>query len=137
MLRSAASRPSRRGVDRNANGMGQTKRESWSPLAQGRGSKHRHKPSEALRGRVAPRAGAWIETCSVSIVCLRMGSPLAQGRGSKQGSIGPRRLTPGPAHLHDAQGEPHPSTVFEKGYVWREATYPSLSIIARAITGTA
>jgi hypothetical protein len=28
-------------------------------------------------------------------------------------------------------------TVVAKGYVWREATYASLSIIARAITGTA
>ena len=31
----------------------------------------------------------------------------------------------------------HTVTVVAKGYVWREATYASLSIIARAITGTA
>jgi Protein of unknown function (DUF2924) len=35
------------------------------------------------------------------------------------------------------QGERHTVTVVAKGYVWREAIYASLSIIARAITGTA
>ena len=34
---------------------------------------------------VAPRAGAWIETCSNRIVSQGMRSPLAQGRGLKQG----------------------------------------------------
>src|SRR5208282_2380137 len=33
--------------------------------------------------------------------------------------------------------ERHTVTVVAKGYVWREATYASLSIIARTITGTA
>jgi TRAP-type uncharacterized transport system substrate-binding protein len=35
------------------------------------------------------------------------------------------------------QGERHTVTIVAKGYVWREATYASFSIIARAITGTA
>lgn len=39
--------------------------------------------------------------------------------------------------LREYQGERHTVTVVAKGYVWRGATYASLSIIARAITGTA
>jgi hypothetical protein len=39
--------------------------------------------------------------------------------------------------LREYQGERHTVTVVAKGYVWREATYASLSSIARAITGTA
>ena len=44
---------------------------------------------------------------------------------------------PGTVLLREYQGERHTVTVVAKGYVWREATYASLSIIARAITGTA
>jgi hypothetical protein len=39
--------------------------------------------------------------------------------------------------LRRHKGERHTVTVVPGGYVWREATYPSLSTIARAITGTA
>jgi len=39
--------------------------------------------------------------------------------------------------LREYHGERHTVTVVAKGYVWREATYASLSSIARAITGTA
>jgi Protein of unknown function (DUF2924) len=39
--------------------------------------------------------------------------------------------------LREHQGERHTVTVVANGYVWREATYASLSSIARAITGTA
>ena len=39
--------------------------------------------------------------------------------------------------VREYQGERHTVTVVPGGYVWREATYPSLSTIARAITGTA
>ena len=49
----------------------------------------------------------------------------------------PRRLKPGTVLLREYQGERHTVTVVANGYVWREATYASLSIIARAITGTA
>jgi Protein of unknown function (DUF2924) len=47
-----------------------------------------------------------------------------------------RRLKPGTLLLREYQGERHTVTVVAKGYVWREATYASLSVIARAITGT-
>jgi hypothetical protein len=39
--------------------------------------------------------------------------------------------------VREYQGERHTVTVAADGYVWREATYASLSTIARAITGTA
>jgi hypothetical protein len=48
----------------------------------------------------------------------------------------PRRLKPGTVLVREYQGERHTVTVVAKGFVWREATYASLSTIARAITGT-
>ena len=38
--------------------------------------------------------------------------------------------------MREYQGEQHAVTVVANGFVWREATYASLSTIARAITGT-
>jgi DUF2924 family protein len=58
-------------------------------------------------------------------------------RGDKPGADGPRHLKPGTALVREYQGERHTVTVVAGGYVWREATYASLSTIARAITGTA
>jgi len=58
-------------------------------------------------------------------------------RGGKRRTDGPRRLKPGTVLVREYQGERHTVTVVPGGYVWREATYPSLSTIARAITGTA
>ena len=43
---------------------------------------------------------------------------------------------PGTVLLREYQGERHTVTVVPNGYVWHETTYASLSIIARAITGT-
>ncbi len=54
-----------------------------SPLMQGRGSQRRHGNAGTLRKPVAPHAGAWIETSSVSRATMRCASPLMQGRGSK------------------------------------------------------
>jgi hypothetical protein len=59
------------------------------------------------------------------------------GRGNKPGGNGPRRLKPGTVLVREYQGKRHTVTVVPGGFVWREATYPSLSTIARAITGTA
>ncbi len=50
---------------------------------------------------------------------------------------GSRRLKPGTVLVREYQGERHTVTVIPGGFVWREATYASLSTIARAITGTA
>jgi Protein of unknown function (DUF2924) len=48
-----------------------------------------------------------------------------------------RRLRRGTVLAREYQGERHTVTVIGNGYVWRDATYASLSTIARAITGTA
>lgn len=58
-------------------------------------------------------------------------------RGDKPGAHGPRRLKPGTVLVREYQGERHTVTIVPGGYLWREATYASLSMIARAITGTA
>ena len=58
-------------------------------------------------------------------------------RGDRSPADRPRRLKPGTVLLREYQGERHTVTVVAKGYVWREATYARLSIIARAISGTA
>src|SRR6202047_883360 len=56
-------------------------------------------------------------------------------RGDRSRADRSRRLKPGTVLMREYQGERQ--SVVAKGYVWREATYASLSIIARAITGTA
>ena len=58
-------------------------------------------------------------------------------RGGKRGADGPRRLKPGTVLVREYQGERHTVTVIPGGFMWREASFPSLSTIARAITGTA
>ena len=58
-------------------------------------------------------------------------------RGDKPGADRPRRLKPGSVLVREYQGERHTVTVVPGGFVWRETPYPSLSTIARAITGTA
>jgi Protein of unknown function (DUF2924) len=49
----------------------------------------------------------------------------------------PRRVKPGTVLVREYQGDRHTVTVVPNGYVWHETTYASLSVIARAITGTA
>jgi len=39
--------------------------------------------------------------------------------------------------VRDYQGQRHTVTIVSDGFDWQGATYPSLSAIARAITGTA
>ena len=58
-------------------------------------------------------------------------------RGDKPGADGARRLKPGTVLVREYQGERHTVTIVPGGYLWRETTYASLSMIARAITGTA
>jgi len=57
-------------------------------------------------------------------------------RGTRSPEDRPRRLKPGTVLVREYQGERHTVTVVANGFVWREATYASLSTIARAITGT-
>jgi len=61
----------------------------------------------------------------------------ALARGDKPGAGHPRRLKAGTVLVREYRGERHTVTVVPSGYVWRDATYTSLSTIARAITGTA
>lgn len=48
-----------------------------------------------------------------------------------------RQLKPGTVLVRDYQGQRHTVTVARDGFDWQGKTYPSLSAIARAITGTA
>ena len=48
-----------------------------------------------------------------------------------------RRLKPGTVLVREYQGERHTVTVVPDCFLWQDATYSSLSTIARAITGTA
>jgi Protein of unknown function (DUF2924) len=57
-------------------------------------------------------------------------------RGDRSRGDRPRRLKPGTVLVREYQGARHTVMVVANGFVWREATYASLSTIARAITGT-
>ena len=46
------------------------------------------------------------------------------------------RLRPGTVLMREHGGVRHTVTVTPDGFVWQDRTYPSLSAIARAITGT-
>lgn len=56
--------------------------------------------------------------------------------GPKPGEFN-RRLKPGTVLFREHNGERHTVTIAHEGYIWQGTTYPSLSTIARAITGTA
>ena len=45
-----------------------------------------------------------------------------------------RRLKPGTVLVREYQGERHTVTIAQDGFVWRDETYASLSIIARLVT---
>ncbi len=57
-------------------------------------------------------------------------------RGEKPNELN-RRLKPGTVLVREYKGERHTVTVVSGGFAWEGATYSSLSVIARAITGTA
>jgi hypothetical protein len=67
--------------------------------------------------------------------CRKLLDQVARGEKAELGLN--RRLKPGAVLVREYQGERHTVTVVPDGFVWREVTYPSLSAIARAITGTA
>jgi hypothetical protein len=56
---------------------------------------------------------------------------------ARHGGSPRRRLKPGTVLVRDYQGQRHTVTVAADGFDWQGMTYPSLSAIARAITGTA
>ena len=55
---------------------------------------------------------------------------------ARQSDAPRRQLKPGTELLREYRGERHTVTVTREGFDWQGATYPSLSAIARAITGT-
>src|ERR1700678_3169440 len=59
---------------------------------------------------------------------------LARGEAAKV-DAGPR-LKPGTVLMREYRGVRHTVTIVPNGVVWQEQTYPSLSTVARAITGT-
>jgi hypothetical protein len=58
-------------------------------------------------------------------------------QGEHSPDRGKRRLRSGTVLVREYQDERHTVTVVPGGFVWGEMTYASLSVIARAITGTA
>jgi hypothetical protein len=56
--------------------------------------------------------------------------------GESPGNNLNRRLKAGTVLVREYQGERHPVTVVPSGFLWQGTTHPSLSSIARAITGT-
>jgi hypothetical protein len=56
-------------------------------------------------------------------------------RGEKPSELN-RRLKAGTVLVREYQGERHTVTVTTEGFVWRDTTYSSLSMIAHVITGT-
>ncbi len=67
--------------------------------------------------------------------CGKLLEQVARGQKPELGLN--RRLKPGAVLVREYQGERYTVTVVPNGFVWREVTYPSLSAIARVITGTA
>jgi len=63
---------------------------------------------------------------------LRFLDGLARHGGSPR-----RRLKPGTVLVREYEGQRHTVTVARDGFDWQGTFYPSLSAIARAITGTA
>ena len=56
---------------------------------------------------------------------------------ARQGGGSPgRQFKPGTVLVREYRGERHTVTVAREGFDWQGTTYPSLSAIARAITGT-
>ncbi len=61
---------------------------------------------------------------------------LRAAAASKSGSTGPRPLNPGARLIREWNGVVHEVDVTGDRYIWQAQTYPSLTAIARAITGT-
>jgi hypothetical protein len=60
----------------------------------------------------------------------------ALARGREPDTPRPRRLKAGTVIIREYQGERHEVKVAPDGFIWREKSYSSLSMIAREITGT-
>jgi hypothetical protein len=65
---------------------------------------------------------------------LRLLDGLARGKVTKPATE--PQLRPGTVLMREHGGKRHTVTVTPDGFVWQDRTYPSLSAIARTITGT-
>jgi hypothetical protein len=65
---------------------------------------------------------------------LRLLASYAKGRPAQVDRL--KRLKPGTEVVREYQGERHTVVITGEGFAWRGQTYPSLSAIARAITGS-
>jgi hypothetical protein len=65
---------------------------------------------------------------------LRLLDGLARGEVAKRATE--PRLRPGTVLMREHGGMRHTVTVTPDGFVWQDRTYPRLSAVARAITGT-
>ena len=88
--------------------------------------------SKDLLGRMIARRLQEQAFGSLDRESLRFLEGLARHGGSPR-----RQLKPGTVLVRDYQGQHHTVTVVPDGFNWQGTTYPSLSAIARAITGTA
>ena len=64
---------------------------------------------------------------------MRLLDGLARGKASDPGR---RRLKPGTVLVREYLGKRHTVAIAQDGFIWEEKTYPSLTEIARVITGT-
>jgi hypothetical protein len=65
---------------------------------------------------------------------LRLLDGLARGRVAKPAAE--PKLRPGTVLMREHRGMRHTVTVSANGFIWQDRTYPSLSAVARAVTGT-
>jgi hypothetical protein len=64
---------------------------------------------------------------------LKLLAGYAQGKPGEADRL--RRLKPGTELVREYQGERHTVVITAEGYRWRDGDYPSLTAVARAITG--
>jgi hypothetical protein len=66
----------------------------------------------------------------------RIADELEQGRNVSIAPVLDQRIKPGTMLVREHGGVMHRVTVLAAGYAWNGETYPSLSRVAKAITGT-
>ena len=76
-----------------------------------------------------------VRLCIALMGCSALGFELPQP--ARQSGSRRRQLKPGTVLVREYQGQRHTVMVGREGFDWEGTNYPSLSAIARAITGTA
>src|SRR2546429_2352325 len=73
----------------------------------------------------------------MKLLPLRVAVLIVGWKSSERKRRGDEQQEPGTVLVRDYHGQRHTVTVAPDGFNWQGTTYPSLSAIARAITGTA